>query len=56
MKSNKKKSNVGDNISNLELSAKRAQEVHDYLISLGVDANRLSFKGFGEDVFDKFDF
>ena len=39
---------VGDNTSNLELSAKRAQEVHDYLISIGVDANRLSHKGFGE--------
>ena len=40
--------NVGDDTSNLELSAKRAQEVHDYLISIGVDANRLSHKGFGE--------
>ena len=40
--------NVGDNTSNLELSTKRAQEVHDYLISQGVEANRLSFRGFGE--------
>ena len=39
---------VGDNTSNLELSAKRAQEVHDYLISIGVDTDRLSHEGFGE--------
>ncbi len=39
---------VGDNTSNLELSTKRAKEVHDYLISIGVDTNRLSYKGFGE--------
>ena len=39
---------VGDNTSNLELSAKRALEVHDYLLSLGVATNRLSHKGFGE--------
>ena len=39
---------VGDKISNLELSTKRAKEVHDYLIKIGVDASRLSFKGFGE--------
>ena len=40
--------NVGDNTSNLELSTKSAQDVHDYLISQGVEANRLSFRGFGE--------
>jgi outer membrane protein OmpA-like peptidoglycan-associated protein/tetratricopeptide (TPR) repeat protein len=39
---------VGYKISNLELSTKRAKEVHDYLIKIGVDASRLSFKGFGE--------
>ena len=39
---------VGDKISNFKLSTKRAQVVHDYLISLGVNSNRLSFEGFGE--------
>lgn len=39
---------VGKNSSNLDLSSKRAQSVHDYLIEIGVDSGRLSFKGFGE--------
>ena len=39
---------VGDEVSNLELSTKRAKEVHDYLIEIGVNASRLSYKGFGE--------
>ena len=39
---------VGKNSSNLDLSSKRAQSVHDYLIEIGVDSDRLSFKGFGE--------
>ena len=39
---------VGDNASNLDLSTKRAKEVHDYLIQIGVASNRISFKGFGE--------
>ena len=40
--------NIGDFKSNQELSAKRAQEVHEYLIELGVSADRLSYEGFGE--------
>ena len=40
--------NVGDELSNQELSAKRAKQVHDYLISGGVDGERLSYKGYGE--------
>jgi len=33
---------------NLKLSEKRAQAVVDYLISEGINANRLTAKGFGE--------
>ena len=40
--------NVGDDKSNQILSSKRAKEVHDYLIEIGADAGRLSFKGYGE--------
>ena len=40
--------NVGDELSNQELSAKRAKQVHDYLISSGIDGERLSYKGYGE--------
>jgi outer membrane protein OmpA-like peptidoglycan-associated protein len=39
---------VGDELSNLELSAKRAKQVHDYLIAGGVSLDRLSYKGYGE--------
>ena len=40
--------NVGDNKSNLDLSEKRAQMVHDYLLKAGIADFRLSYKGFGE--------
>jgi outer membrane protein OmpA-like peptidoglycan-associated protein len=33
---------------NLELSLKRAQAVYDYLLDKGIDANRISFRGYGE--------
>ena len=38
----------GDQKLNLELSSKRAKQVQDYIISMGVEPNRLSFKGYGE--------
>ena len=41
--------NVGNKKSNLELSDKRAQMVHDYLLKAGISDLRLSYKGFGED-------
>ncbi len=33
---------------NLELSEKRAESVVDYLRNIGIDANRMEFKGFGQ--------
>jgi len=39
---------IGDELSNQELSSKRAKQVHDYLINGGVSADRLSYKGYGE--------
>lgn len=41
---------VGDSIFNMELSQKRAQGVVDYLISQGVDPERLKAVGYGENV------
>jgi len=40
--------NTGNPASNLTLSQKRADEVMKQLISLGIDATRLSSKGFGD--------
>ncbi len=39
---------VGDAIKNLNLSESRAKACYDYLISKGIDSNRLSYVGFGE--------
>ena len=39
--------NVGNQDKNQTLSEERAKAVMDYLVSKGIDANRLSFKGFG---------
>ncbi len=39
---------VGSDVSNLELSKKRALAVQTYLIAKGIVANRLTNKGFGE--------
>ena len=41
---------VGDKNANITLSQKRAQAVIDYLIEYGVSADRLTAKGYGEDV------
>lgn len=38
----------GDAASNLELSQKRAESAVDYIVSKGVDANRIIAKGYGE--------
>lgn len=40
--------NVGTPESNVTLSEERAKTVVNYLISKGIDANRLSFKGYGD--------
>jgi len=40
---------VGNNESNRELSAKRAQSVVDYLIQAGIAQNRLTSVGYGEE-------
>jgi len=39
--------NVGKTEDNLKLSTNRAQSIVDYLVSKGIDINRLSFKGYG---------
>ncbi len=39
---------VGDDARNLQLSEERAQGVKAYLVSLGIAANRLEAKGYGE--------
>jgi len=40
--------NVGREEKNLTLSENRAKAVYDYLLSLGVDVNRIDYKGKGE--------
>jgi len=42
--------NVGDDNGNLALSSNRAKAVYEYLITLGIPANNMEFKGFGEKV------
>ena len=39
---------IGSKKRNLLLSTKRAQDVYNELIKLGIDKNRLKFKGYGE--------
>lgn len=39
---------VGNDQANLMLSDDRAKAVYNYLIQLGIDAGRLSYKGYGE--------
>ncbi|MDQ3110409.1 MAG: OmpA family protein, partial [Bacteroidota bacterium] len=40
--------NVGDKKSNLTLSNNRAKAVYDYLAANGVDASRMTYKGYGD--------
>ncbi|GAB4312106.1 MAG: hypothetical protein Kow00127_02490 [Bacteroidales bacterium] len=40
--------NIGNERDNLELSERRARSVYNYLIQLGIDPKRLSYKGYGE--------
>lgn len=40
--------NIGSKERNLELSVGRAKAVYEYLISTGIEQNRLSYKGFGD--------
>jgi OmpA-OmpF porin, OOP family len=39
--------NVGSEAYNIQLSAKRAQSVYNYLVENGIEASRLSIKGYG---------
>lgn len=39
---------IGKDEDNLLLSANRAKSVNDYLVANGIDASRLSYKGYGE--------
>lgn len=39
---------VGDDAANLALSENRAKAVYEYLVSTGISAARLSYKGYGE--------
>lgn len=40
--------NVGDKKSNLLLSSNRAKAVYDYLVASGIDAARMTYKGYGD--------
>lgn len=40
---------VGSNTANQRLSEKRANSVRDYFVSKGIDANRMTARGYGED-------
>ena len=40
--------NVGDKKMNLSLSQNRAKAVYDYLVTNGIDAKRLTYKGYGD--------
>ncbi len=42
--------NIGAYRMNMTLSENRAKSVYDYLITQGISANRLSYKGFGPDM------
>lgn len=40
--------NVGNAAHNMNLSKNRAQAVYDFLVNNGIDASRLTFKGYGD--------
>jgi len=39
--------NIGSATHNITLSENRAKAVYDFLVDNGIDANRMSYKGFG---------
>ncbi len=41
---------IGPEDYNIKLSERRAKAVHDLLIEAGIDASRISYKGYGEDT------
>jgi outer membrane protein OmpA-like peptidoglycan-associated protein len=41
---------VGNDDYNLALSENRAKSVYEFLITLGIDKNRLTYKGYGESM------
>jgi OOP family OmpA-OmpF porin len=41
---------LGPEDYNIKLSEERAKAVYDLIIASGVDASRVSFKGYGEDT------
>ena len=41
---------LGPEDYNMKLSERRAKSVYDLLVASGVDASRLSYKGYGEDT------
>jgi outer membrane protein OmpA-like peptidoglycan-associated protein/tetratricopeptide (TPR) repeat protein len=42
--------NVGNDADNMSLSLNRAKAVYDFLVKEKIDANRLTFKGFGKNI------
>ena len=42
--------NIGNDASNLALSENRAESVYRYLIEKGIEAKRLTYKGFGKSM------
>jgi len=41
---------LGPEDYNMKLSEKRAKAVYDVLIAAGIDAGRITYKGYGEDT------
>jgi len=42
--------NIGNDIKNLQLSSNRAKSVYNYLVTNKIEANRLTYKGYGKTV------
>ena len=40
---------IGEDLYNLDLSEKRAMTIYNEMVKRGVDSNRLSYKGLGEE-------
>ena len=39
---------MGEDQFNMDLSQRRAKAVYDFFVSKGIDANRLTYEGYGE--------